>query len=79
MSKEYYLDDYVYLVDGDGKDADFKGFSGSLNSKTAAPYKVCTKHTEETWKKYEATLPEETKPEDSGSTATTTPPKENGD
>lgn len=78
LSKEYYLDDYVYLVDGDGKDADFKGFSGSLNSKTTAPYKVCTKHTEETWKKYEATLPEETKPENSGSTATTTPPKENG-
>ena len=35
----------VYLIDADGNDAHFKGFSNNLNPKDAHPYKVCTVHT----------------------------------
>ena len=40
------MDNYVYLVDGDGKDAEFKGFNNNINANVKAPYKVCTVHTE---------------------------------
>ena len=46
LHSEHYLDDYVYLVDGDGKDAEFKGFNNNINTGVTAPYKVCTVHTE---------------------------------
>ena len=45
LHSEHYLDDYVYLVDGDGKDAEFKGFNNDINVNVKAPYKVCTVHT----------------------------------
>ena len=81
LSSVYYMDDYVYLVDDEGKDGDFKGFSGNANEKFTAPYKVCTKHTEAYWKRYEAALPEETKPEETKpekpDTTTPTTPKDN--
>ncbi len=45
LDPKFLEDNYVYLVDGDGKDANFKGFDGKLNSGVSSPYKICTKHT----------------------------------
>jgi len=41
----YLEDNYVYLVDGNGKDVNFKGFTGKINSGINAPYKICSKHS----------------------------------
>ena len=60
LQSMYTRDDYVYLVDKDGKDADFTGFDGKINKDVKAPYKVCTKHTQKTWEEYQQTLPPET-------------------
>ena len=46
-------DDYIYLIDGSGADASFKGLNGNINQGVEAPYKVCTVHSEEAWKKVE--------------------------
>lgn len=54
LNANYYRDDYVYMVDADGNDAAFKGFSGNKNANVKAPYIVCQEHTKETWEKYEA-------------------------
>ena len=75
LSSEYYLDNYVYLVDGNGKDAAFKGFGGNVNADVSLPYKPCTAHTEATWKAYqdkkaqeEQKKEETTAPTESGNT-----------
>ena len=65
LDSQYVRDDYVYLVDGAGKDADFKGFSNRVNAGISAPYKVCTAHTQADWDKYQqehAPKPPETDP-----------------
>ena len=49
LDEMFYSDEYVYLVDGDGKDASFKGFDGNINKGVTSPYKVCTVHTEKSW------------------------------
>ena len=49
LDEMYSTDEYVYLVDGDGKDASFKGFQSNINKGVTAPYKVCTVHTEQSW------------------------------
>ena len=49
----YYRDDYIYLIDGSGADASFKGINGNINQNVDAPYKVCTVHTPEAWEKFE--------------------------
>ena len=54
LSATYYRDDYVYLIDGNGNDASFKGFRGNINANITAPYKVCDKHTRKTWDDYQA-------------------------
>lgn len=46
LSGEFLRDDYVYLVDKNGNDASFKGFSGNANSGVDAPYVVCKLHTQ---------------------------------
>jgi membrane carboxypeptidase/penicillin-binding protein PbpC len=51
LDEIYYQDNYVYLVDENGKDLSFKGFDGKINKGVTAPYKVCTVHTEESWDK----------------------------
>ena len=45
-------DDYIYLVDEEGNDAEWHGFDGKINKNVKAPYKVCTVHTQETWDAY---------------------------
>ena len=63
LKAEFYNDNYVFYVDANGKNLDWKGFSGNANKNVSAPYVVCTKHTEETWREYqESQIPEE--PED---------------
>ncbi|MBR2048949.1 MAG: transglycosylase domain-containing protein [Oscillospiraceae bacterium] len=41
-----FTDNLIYLVSEDGEDLWFHGLDGKLNEKTAAPYKLCTVHTE---------------------------------
>ena len=46
LNEMFLQDNYVYLVNDEGKDANFKGFKNSINAGKSSPYKVCTKHTE---------------------------------
>jgi len=56
--KDVYLqDNYVYLVDSDGKDATFKGIDGKLKQTTNAPYLLCPAHTESAWNAYQSKHP----------------------
>lgn len=53
LNKNFYRDDYIYLIDGNGNDGAFKGFKGDKNADVTAPYIVCPEHTEKSWKAYE--------------------------
>ena len=57
LNEMFLRDDYVYLVNGDGKDMSFKGFTGKINKNENAPYKVCTTHTQSAWDEYAAGHP----------------------
>ncbi len=54
----YLRNDYVYLVTEEGADATFKGFYNNINMGVNSPYHVCTEHTMESWKRYEASHPQ---------------------
>ena len=59
----YLQNNYVYLVNADGKDAAFKGFDGKLKQETSAPYLLCPEHTQKAWETYQSkhpAVPEET-------------------
>ena len=58
-SANYVRDDYVYLIDGSGNNANFKGFYNNVNKNVNAPYVVCTKHTKAEWEKYQASQEQE--------------------
>ena len=45
LDPKHLQDNYIYLVDGDGKDVNFRGLNGNINIGVAAPYKTCTVHT----------------------------------
>ena len=62
LHEEYTVDNYVYLVTSDGKDAHFKGFDNDINGSTASPYKVCTTHTKEAWEATQSQTPTEPTP-----------------
>ena len=65
LTPEHLLNYYVWLVDKNGKDLEWKGFDGLLDQKTKAPYVVCQAHTEETWLAYQESLvPDETNPDE---------------
>ena len=49
LAESFYTDEYVYLVDKDGKDGKFRGFNNNINVGITAPYKVCTIHDEASW------------------------------
>ncbi|MBO5317005.1 MAG: transglycosylase domain-containing protein, partial [Oscillospiraceae bacterium] len=49
LTGQYTRDDYIYLVDSNGKDAAFYGLRNNINSGVVAPYKVCTVHTQKNW------------------------------
>lgn len=58
LESMYVNNDYVYLVDDDGKDKSFKGFYNDINMGVTAPYHVCTVHTKESWDGYSTHVPE---------------------
>ena len=64
LNEQYLLDEYVYLVDADGNDQNFKGFHNDANSGVNAPYIVCPTHTKQAWEKYQQEHPED--PENEG-------------
>ncbi len=59
LGSQYYRDDYVYLINDDGTDGNWKGFSGSANKNVSAPYVVCTLHTKAAWDAHQAANPVE--------------------
>ncbi len=71
----FYRDDYVYLVDEDGKDGEYKGFYNNANQDQQAPYIVCTEHTKEAWENFQKEQ-EAQKPETPETPEETTQPPE---
>ncbi len=57
LDSSYLRNDYVYLVNDDGKDGLFKGFYNNTNNGINSPYLVCTTHTKEAWESYQASNP----------------------
>lgn len=47
LQAAYYKDNYIYYVDEDGDDRNFKGIFGTANQNVQAPYLVCYQHTRE--------------------------------
>lgn len=57
LDENYLRDDYIYLVDEDGNDVNFRGFNNDANKGVNAPYITCTAHTQATWDEYLAANP----------------------
>lgn len=57
LVSKYTRNDYVYLINDEGKDGVFKGFHNDVNIGINSPYLVCTKHTKESWKAYQSANP----------------------
>lgn len=71
LGEQYVRDDYIYLVNSNGTDANFHGLSGNVNVGVNAPYIVCTEHTKAAW---DALNPGGDQPGDEpGDTTPTTP------
>ena len=68
----YTSNDYIYLVNDDGSNANFKGFGNNINVNINAPYKVCTVHTETTWNQHQQTQPPTDTTDDPADNDTTT-------
>lgn len=75
LTSTFQSDEYIYLVDNNGKDAVFYGIDGDKNEGLKYPYVVGTNHTKADWEAYlaslnvtppatEETVPETTVPED---------------
>ena len=54
LYEDFFRDDYIYLVDKNGKDLAFKGLNGNVNKDVDAPYLVCPVHTQQAWEEYQA-------------------------
>ena len=52
LREEYYTDNYVYLLNANGGDGVFTGFTNSLSGNTT-PYKVCKIHTAQSWAQHQ--------------------------
>ena len=52
LKDEFCADEYVYLLNSNGGDGVFTGFTGKLSGNTQ-PYKVCTKHTLQAWTQHQ--------------------------
>lgn len=72
LDADYLRDDYVYLIDKNGKPAAFHGFGGKLNQGAEAPYEVCRIHTKQSWEDYQ-TPPATTVPTQPPTQPTTQP------
>jgi hypothetical protein len=57
-------DNYIYLVDSNGKPGNYKGIDGDLNIGVNAPYLVCTEHTRADWLEYQREHGQTQEPED---------------
>ena len=62
---QFQADNYVYLVDSNGRSASYKGIKGDKNVGVNAPYLVCDKHTKEDWLAVQPQKPEPSDPEPS--------------
>ena len=62
----YVRDDYIWLIDGSGNNASFKGFYNNSNRNVDAPYQVCTKHTKDAWDKYQASQEQDKEVQEDG-------------
>lgn len=73
LSRGHLKDNYIYLVDENGRDRTFKGISGTANAGVNAPYLVCDKHTQSAWNAYLSSHPgyQPTVPENSQGTEPT--------
>ena len=69
LKAEYTRDDYIYLTDDNGEDANFRGVKNTANKNLYVPYLVCTEHTRETWAQYEAQHPATPETPDSSTSA----------
>jgi hypothetical protein len=79
LDSNYLRNDYIYLVDKNGKDSAFHGLTGSINKGQKLPYQVCTVHTRQSWEDYTSpptTVPPTTVPPTTGITEPTTLPTE---
>lgn len=52
LYKSHLSDNYIWLVDANGKDKNFKGIFGDVNEDCSEPYLVCNLHTKETWEAF---------------------------
>lgn len=60
LVSEYLRNDYIYLVDGKGKDKAFFGVHGNINGGLNVPYQICRVHTRRSWEEFvESTRPTE--------------------
>ena len=57
LEKIYLSNNFVYLINDEGKDASFKGFHNDINTTENAPYQVCTAHTQKAWEEYQQKNP----------------------
>ncbi len=62
LEKLYLDNNYVYLVNEEGKDGSFKGFHNEINKTVEAPYQICTVHTQKAWEEYQHSNPPATEP-----------------
>jgi len=53
LYKNHLADNYIWLVDENGKDRVFTGIFGDANEGLREPYLVCTEHTKEDWEAYQ--------------------------
>lgn len=63
LVSEYLRNDYIYLVDEDGRDLNFRGINGNANAGVNAPYITCTVHTKAAWEEYQGSNQTEPDPE----------------
>jgi hypothetical protein len=49
LYSRHFNDNYVYLIDDNGRAASFHGFKGDKNVGVSAPYLICNVHTKEMW------------------------------
>ncbi len=50
--ERHLADNYIWLVDDNGNDRDFKGIFGDANEHCYKPYLVCNVHTREIWEEF---------------------------
>ena len=57
IHSDYMRNNFIYLINEDGTDADYFGFVYAVNEGLHVPYKLCAVHTKEAWEQYKAENP----------------------